>query len=193
MIIKTVNFIKAVNRRISGAAQILVLKLMYGSHVKFDGFPVCGGKLYVTMFENGQVSVGRKLSTRRNMELRCSGEIRIGNGCFFNNNCSMTASERIVIGDNCIFGENVSIYDQNHRFRKKNQLIKEQGYSVAPVIIGNNVWVGSNVTILKGVTIGNNCVIGANCVIYTDIPDHTVVKNSGTLHVSEISYEGEEI
>lgn len=193
MMIKIVNMIKSVNRRISGVVQILRLKFMYGNHVKFDGFPVCGGKLYVTMFENGQLHIGSKLSVRRNTELRCSGKIWIGNGCFFNNNCSITASEKIEIGDNCIFGENVSIYDQNHRFRNKNQLIKEQGYSVAPVIIGNNVWIGSNVTILKGVTIGDHCVIGANCVIYKDVPNDTIVKNSNALLFSEILYEEEEI
>lgn len=80
-----------------------------------------------------------------------------------------------MIGNGCIFGENVRIYDHNHKFSDTQKSIKEQGYTVKPVLIGDHCWIGSNVTILQGVQIGNNCVIGANCLIYKDIESNTVV------------------
>ncbi len=46
---------------------------------------------------------------------------------------------------------------------------------VAPIVIGNDVFIGFNAIILPGVTIGNNCLIGAGCVVTTDVPDNTVV------------------
>jgi len=45
---------------------------------------------------------------------------------------------------------------------------------VAPVIIGDNVFVGTNALLLPGVTIGNNCVIAAGSVVTRDIPDGQV-------------------
>ena len=41
---------------------------------------------------------------------------------------------------------------------------------VAPITLGDNVWLGGNVTILPGVTIGEGTVIGAGSVVARDIP-----------------------
>ena len=45
---------------------------------------------------------------------------------------------------------------------------------IAPVTIGNNVFIGAEAVILPGVTIGNNVIIGANSTVTHDIPDGTV-------------------
>lgn len=53
---------------------------------------------------------------------------------------------------------------------------KAFGYTrVAPVEIGNNVFVGAEAIILAGVTIGDNVVIGAGAVVAKDIPSNSVV------------------
>ena len=108
-------------------------------------------------------------------------KIKIGDNCFFNNYCSINAMSTIQFGNDVIVGENVKIYDHNHKYNNSNVLIKEQGFSLSPVVIGNNCWIGSNVTILKGVTIGDNCVIGAGCVIFKNVPSNTLVINKQEL------------
>ncbi len=113
------------------------------------------------------------------------GIIEIGSGCFFNNNCSINSLSKITIGDNCLFGEGVKIYDHNHEFKKSNILIKDQGYSMAPISIGSNCWIGSNVMILKGVTIGDNSVIGGGSIIFKNVPANTVVVNKLTTELRE--------
>lgn len=45
---------------------------------------------------------------------------------------------------------------------------------VAPIAVGNNVFIGLRATILPGVTIGSNVVIGAGAIVTSDIPDNTV-------------------
>ena len=45
---------------------------------------------------------------------------------------------------------------------------------VAPVTIGNNVFIGYRSLILPGVTIGSNCIIGAGSVVTRDIPDNSI-------------------
>lgn len=113
------------------------------------------------------------------------GKIVIKSGCFFNNYCSINSLEYIEIGEDCIFGENVKIYDHNHKY-KKNEKIKNSGYSTGKIIIGNNVWVGSNTVILKGVKIGDNVVIGANSVIYKDIPENSVVISKANIEIKPL-------
>lgn len=115
--------------------------------------------------------------------------LSIGRNCFFNHGCSINVLSRVEIGDGCLFGENVKIYDHNHRFSQKNQSIKEQGFFMNPVSIGNQCWLGSNVTILKGVHIGDHCVIGAGTVIDRDIPEGTLVTSGRTLTMETIHWK----
>jgi acetyltransferase-like isoleucine patch superfamily enzyme len=59
-------------------------------------------------------------------------------------------------------------------FREKNSDIDV----IAPIIIGNNVFIGTNAIIMPGVTIGDNCVIGAGAVVTRDIPSGHVAVGS---------------
>ena len=112
--------------------------------------------------------------------------IAVGHNVFFNRGCSINCLESVEIGDNCIFGENVKIYDQNHRFADRNEIIRNQGYSIAPVKIGGGCWICTNTVILKGVTIGEHSVIGAGCVVSQDIPAYSIVRNRMDLIVEEL-------
>ncbi|WP_277750083.1 DapH/DapD/GlmU-related protein [Falsirhodobacter deserti] len=47
--------------------------------------------------------------------------------------------------------------------------------AVAPIIIGDNVFIGYGSIILPGVTIGSNVVIGAGSVVSRDVPDRSIV------------------
>ena len=149
---------------------MLILKVYY--HIKcvlkFLMFKVIYGK---------KLTCPPNISFRNNfyVEIVGGGKIVIGKSVFFNNGCSLCAMAEITVGDGTIFGENIKVYDHNHIYSDIKVPIKKQGYTYAPVHIGNHCWIGSNVTILKGVTIGDNCVIGAGCVIYKSIPSNTVV------------------
>ena len=48
---------------------------------------------------------------------------------------------------------------------------KHPGLDVmAPIVVGNNVFIGINAVILPGVTIGDNCIIGAASIVTRDVP-----------------------
>lgn len=75
----------------------------------------------------------------------------------------------VTIGDNVtISGTTILAHDGSTK--------KLLGYSkVAPVTIGDNVFIGYGSIVLPGVTIGSNVIIGAGTVVSKDIPDNVVV------------------
>ncbi len=159
---------------------MLLFKIYY--HIQAYIYILIYNIIYARRFQIGKSTTFRKEFT---LIIGDKGKVQIGSNCFFNNYCSITAIDRIEIGNDCLFGENVKVYDHNHRYRDIQMPIKEQGYSVSPIIIGNHCWIGSNVTILKGVIIGDNAVIGAGCIIYKDVPSNTIVMNNQELKYKE--------
>ena len=145
-------------------------KIIYGKHVKF----------------------GKKVTFRKGFSLviEDGGHVEIGDGCFFNNYCSINAKFKIEIGENCLFGENVKIYDHNHIFKKKNKLIKEQGFKCDKIQIGKNCWIGSNSTILKNVKIGDNCVVSAQALLKNNIESESIllIDNTSSYKIEKILY-----
>ncbi|UPO87337.1 acyltransferase [Niallia sp. Man26] len=140
-------------------------------------------KLQFKLLYGKKIIFGKRLSVLKGFKLVIGnkGRVIIGDGCFFNYNCSISCLGNIEIGNNTIFGENVKFYDHNHDFSDINQNIKDQGFKIGKITIGNNCWIGSNVTILNNVTIGDNVIIGANCLVYKSIPSNTIVKNKSEL------------
>lgn len=143
--------------------------------------------LYKVLF-GGRFSFPFDSTFRKNFGLYLGKDARItvGHNVFFNRGCSINCLKSVEIGDNCIFGENVKIYDQNHRFADRDEIIRNQGYSISPVKIGGGCWICSNAVILKGVTIGEHCVIGAGCVVSQDVPAYSIVRSSMDLTVEEL-------
>lgn len=135
-------------------------------------------KLIMKVIYGNKVKIGKRMTFRSGFTLMIDkgANVIIGNDVFFNKDCTVDAVESIKIGDGTIFGEAVKIYDHNHKFRKRNEPIKAQGYSSKEIVIGTHCWIGSNVVILKGAKIGNNVVVGAGTIISFEIPDNTIVK-----------------
>jgi acetyltransferase-like isoleucine patch superfamily enzyme len=94
--------------------------------------------------------------------------IEIGSLTGINRRTEIAARSLVKIGSGCAIGWDVCITDSDyHEF--------EDAQRVAPVIIGDKVWVGARATILKGVTIGSGAVIGAGAVITRDVPERALV------------------
>lgn len=98
----------------------------------------------------------------------------------------------LVIGDNfkrnehCIIdqshcwlitiGDNVVLAPRVHILAHDASMWNSTGYTkIAPVNIGNNVFIGAGSIILPGVTLGNNVVVGAGSVVTKSFPDNSVI------------------
>lgn len=72
-------------------------------------------------------------------------------------------------------GNDVTLAPRVHILAHDASMHNELGYTyIAPVTIGNNVFIGAGSIILPGVTIGDNVIIGAGSVVSGDIPSDSV-------------------
>lgn len=161
---------------------MLILKIVYHLESIFE-------LLFFKFLFGERLIVGKKTTWRKrfNLMIDRNAKVVIGENCFFNNDCSINAYGQIKIGNGSVFGENVKIYDHNHRFSRRDLPIKEQGYVVGSISIGEHCWIGSNVTILKGTEIEDFCVIGAGTVIKGKIPAGSIVKNISSFETISIN------
>lgn len=56
---------------------------------------------------------------------------------------------------------------------------------VAPISIGNHVWIGTNAIILKGVDIGDGAVVAAGAVVTRSVPPRCIVAGNPAKIVKE--------
>lgn len=83
----------------------------------------------------------------------------------------------IKCGCNCVFAARVNFITHDGGVNVLNALGYFDGKwmdNMAPIVVGDNVYIGMGAYIMPGVTIGNNVIIGANAVVTRNIPDNSV-------------------
>ncbi len=113
--------------------------------------------------------------------------IRIGDGAQINNNAYIKSEGAgIRIGDRALIGSGVEILDSDfhdlHPDRRRGGTPR-----MAPVELGENVFVGNGARILKGVTIGADTVVGAGSVVTTSLPAGVIAAGNAARVVRELS------
>ena len=101
--------------------------------------------------------------------------LKIGKNTAIGRFSEFGASGGIEIGNDVIMGSYISFHSENHNFKNKNLLIREQGVTSKGIKLGNNIWVGAKVTFLDGCEIGDNSVIAAGAVINGKFPANSVI------------------
>lgn len=112
--------------------------------------------------------------------------IELGDRTEINNN-SMLKSEGagIRVGRDGLFGAHVEIFDSD--FHELHPRRRHGGTpKMAPVDIGENVFMGMSVKVLKGVTIGADSVIGAGAVVTSSIPAGVIAAGNPARVVREL-------
>ena len=143
----------------------------------------------------GIVRVGSGSVIRSGSEIKVDGRLDIGKRVLIGAGCTLSVLESLRIGDDCLLAERVSLRDHDHRFLDPLAPIASQGYRIAPVRLGRNVWLGAGVTLLPGVELGDGCVVGANAVVTHSFPERCVIAGVParllqTLSSSEQPYVG---
>jgi acetyltransferase-like isoleucine patch superfamily enzyme len=92
------------------------------------------------------------------------------------------AKREIRVGDDCLFGFGTRVLDAD-----LHALDSRTPERVAPVHIGDRVWLGSDVTVLRGVTIGDDTVVGARSVVTRDLPPRVLAVGAPARPVRELA------
>jgi maltose O-acetyltransferase len=87
--------------------------------------------------------------------------LRIGDETILNYGVSIAARSSITIGRRCMFGSFVRLSDESLG-------------RVAPVVLGDDVWVAHGAIIEPGVSIGDGSIVSAGSVVTMDVPPRSV-------------------
>lgn len=122
--------------------------------------------------ETGELVCGKNVKISSGSKLHVNGKVSIGDNTHIMPNALFVINHSLQIGSGCAISWNCQITD-NDRPEFIIDGVKKQ--SVAPIVIGSNVWIGNNTIIKKGVTIGDGVVVASGSVVTKDVPAGVVV------------------
>jgi virginiamycin A acetyltransferase len=147
-------------------------------------------RLRFERYGRGEAMIGRDVEGLKHVSL--AGKCAIGRGTVFTGEVNIgygvtiSANNYIVgpvsIGNYTQIGANVGIHAKDHPtaflsiYINKNLFDGQlnQHCLVAPIQIGNDVWIGQGCVVLKGVRIGDGAIIGAGSIVTQDIPPFSI-------------------
>lgn len=132
----------------------------------------------------GCIVIGTRvsLSGKPSMSFSCRAgnrpELIIGDGTFIGHQCSFRIACSVRIGRHCLLAGGVAVLDMDgHPLDAENRRNHEPTppAGIAPVVIGDDVWIGAGALIIKGVTIGDRSIVAAGSVVTKNVPPDVVV------------------
>lgn len=120
-------------------------------------------KLYLFIYKKlfGSVNLARKLGVKVGEDCRLIGKVDFGSEPYL-----VEIGEHVSITSSSFVTHDGGVWV----IRKENPKLDV----IAPIKIGNNVFIGSRCIILPGTVIGNNVVIGAGSVVKGNIESDSV-------------------
>jgi acetyltransferase-like isoleucine patch superfamily enzyme len=116
-------------------------------------------------------------------------EFVVGDGAFIGHQCSFSITRSVRIGRHCLLAGGVQVFDMDGHpidAAERRSGMPTPGSGVAPVVIGDDVWIGSRAMILKGVAIGDRAIVAAGAVVSKDVPADVVVAGNPARIVKEL-------
>jgi maltose O-acetyltransferase len=110
--------------------------------------------------------------------------IEIGDGTYLNGT-RFGAFEKIQIGRACIIAD-ARLMDSDFHSVQKNRRWKQDGVKVAPIYIGNDVWIAGQVGILKGVKIGDHSVVSFGSIVTGTFENSKLIRGNPAQIAGEI-------
>lgn len=128
------------------------------------------------------VTIGSYCVLGEYTKIECTGSLNllgkgvvIGDRTTFGSNCFFGAAGGINIGMDVVAGQFIRFHSENHNYKNKDKLIKDQGVAHKGIKIGNNCWIGAGVVFLDGAELGDGCVVAANAVVTKKFPPNVVI------------------
>jgi maltose O-acetyltransferase len=101
--------------------------------------------------------------------------IELGHRVGFNYGCYVNGYGGLRIGNDSNVGPMCMLHTANHNYDDLDTPILQQGHTIGPVTIGDNVWIGMGSIVLPGVTIANGVIVGAGGVVVKDLDEPNTI------------------
>jgi maltose O-acetyltransferase len=112
------------------------------------------------------LKMGRSVGIYSHVIIHDAACVSIGDNSTILSFTLLFGSGGIRIGRNVLISSNCSIFSVTHRNDALDRgLLFRETQLMAPVEIGDNVWIGTGARILPGVSIGANTIVGAGSVV----------------------------
>ncbi|MBW7965125.1 acyltransferase [Bradyrhizobium sp. BR 10261] len=148
------------------------LTLRYGRRLQLGPGIVFKGRL--VLGRGVRVSIGANCRIGKRVLITGHGQVTVGKDTLLNG-CWIGCAQKVDIGSSCLISDCDIVDTDFHNLPPRLRHAPAVARAVAPVHIGDNVWVGARSIVLKGVTIGDHSVVGAGSVVREDVPPRVVV------------------
>jgi maltose O-acetyltransferase len=118
----------------------------------------------------GDLVIGKAVVLQDHCQLRVGvgATLTLGDGVLIGRGTVISAAESVVIGAHTLIAEHCTVRDSNHALDPDDR--RADISTLAPVRIGERVWLGSGVRVLQGATVGDGTGVGANSVVTRALP-----------------------
>ena len=102
------------------------------------------------------------------------GRVVLGDECVLMHHSIVYGAGGVTLGNRALVGNHVLLASLGHHHDGRESIVK-QGMIVAPIAIGDDVWIGAYSLIEPGVTIGEGAIVGAHSLVREDVEPYAVV------------------
>lgn len=118
----------------------------------------------------GGAKIGKGSSIHMGCRFFSLKQVKIGEDSIIGYGAFLDGRDKIIIGNHVDIASEVMIYNSEHDINSEDFLT-----NLAPVEIGDYVFIGPRAIILPGVKIGKGAVVAAGAVVTKDVPNFVVV------------------
>jgi acetyltransferase-like isoleucine patch superfamily enzyme len=138
-----------------------------------------------TLYQLAGVAIGKGSSFHSGTRFYFPGNVSVGQDTIIGYNATLDGRAKLTIGNHVDIASDVMVYNSEHDVHDA-----EFKAVVAPVVIGDHVFIGPRVIIMPGVTIGKAAVVAAGAVVTKDVPAGAIVGGVPAKVIGERASEG---
>lgn len=154
---------KIANRAFNWVLDFELLLVTWAGLVPFHFFRL----LFYTL---AGMEIGRNSRIHIGARFFYLANIKIGEGTIIGDNIFMDGRDKLIIGSHVDIASGVMIYNSEHDVNSE-----DFHAIIAPVEIGDYVFIGPRAIILPGVKVGKGAIIAAGAVVTKDVPENMIV------------------
>lgn len=119
---------------------------------------------------------GSNLRVAEQVMINSPAHVSVGDNCYIGTGAQFYPwNAPITIGSNVLIAAGVRMITRKHGFANMSHPMARQGYTNAPIVIEDDVWIGFGAVILPGVTVGRGSIVGSNAVVTRSVEPYSIV------------------